>query len=167
MTSSGVFPPGGFGNHSATVRVYLPNPPPVNPFNYPEKIRPLSVADQHVIVTESGNHWRKIFVILAKLGLKFRDEGDDWRAYRASRLLSADGEMAVLFSPPNENFGGVHIVAGKACAELLGVADNVVWLDRYFAVDKVARLIVCPYLDYRQLSDARLDRLLELVASLR
>jgi len=40
------------------------------------------------------------------------------------------------------------------------------WLDDEFAINKEARVIVCPYFDYRQLSNIKIVRLAQLMKSL-
>lgn len=38
------------------------------------------------------------------------------------------------------------------------------WLDHEFAINAASRVIVCPYFDYRQLSNLKIDRLAALSA---
>jgi hypothetical protein len=40
---------------------------------------------------------------------------------------------------------------------------NLQWLDADFAVDPEHGIIVCPYFDYRQLSNSKIDRLVDLI----
>jgi hypothetical protein len=44
--------------------------------------------------------------------------------------------------------------------------NTLVWLDEEFAIDKVSNLVICPYLDYRQLSNIKITRLVELLTEL-
>lgn len=65
-----------------------------------------------------------------------------------------------------------HIIMGRTYAKsILSDADNVkglnlTWLDAEFAIDHKHRTVVCPYFDYRQLSNLKIIRLVELLMSL-
>jgi hypothetical protein len=65
----------------------------------------------------------------------------------------------------------VHIICGKGHAKALinsgKLVDNLVWLDDEFAIDRENKLIVCPYFDYRQLSNIKIERLAYLLQSLK
>jgi hypothetical protein len=58
----------------------------------------------------------------------------------------------------------IHVIAGKTYAAQLDLPP-LIWLDNYFAVNKEFRIIVAPYPDYRQLSNARIEYLLGLMRS--
>lgn len=86
-----------------------------------------------------------------------------WQAYRDTQLLQAGCNEALLFSPPSfVHRDRIHIIAGKTYAGELGI-ESLEWLDTRFAVSESQRLIVSPYLDYRQLSNERITRLVELI----
>lgn len=89
-----------------------------------------------------------------------------WQHYRDNCFLQHHSAEALLFSPPDFSQPNViHVVAGKAYANELDLPP-LHWLDHHFAINKASRLIVCPYLDYRQLSNERITRLVELIKSL-
>ena len=44
--------------------------------------------------------------------------------------------------------------------------NDLFWLNEHFAISEQHKLIVCPYLDYRQLSNARIEQLIGLVQQL-
>lgn len=69
-----------------------------------------------------------------------------------------------MFSAPQfeSDKNAIHIIAGKTYAAQLALPP-LVWLDAYFAVNKEQRVIVAPYPDYRQLSNERIARLLEMM----
>nr|WP_205967695.1 hypothetical protein [Paraglaciecola sp. 20A4] len=113
----------------------------------------------------------------------------NWQTYRDNFLLQAESQTSLLFTPPifrNQldlpNEGQLvanatyHIIMGRTYAKSLlsnsgpksGTAAhiNLVWLDNEFAYDTAYRLVVCPYFDYRQLSNAKIIRLIEILMSL-
>jgi hypothetical protein len=59
---------------------------------------------------------------------------------------------------------------GKTYAKSLlssGALDlELIWLNNEFAINHSQRLIVCPYFDYRQLSNVKIERLAELIKEL-
>jgi hypothetical protein len=92
---------------------------------------------------------------------------DTWQSYRDLELFQPYSQEALLFSPPQFNSGsnGFHIIAGKTYAACLNLPP-LAWLDSYFAINREFRLIVAPYPDYRQLSNERIARLIELMKDL-
>jgi len=129
------------------------------------------------IVANTSNHWRKLFNVYAKFLFDYYQQTnrniiadttfpENWQAYRDHVLFQASSQEALLFSAPYfDATECIHIIAGKTYAASLNLPP-LVWLDNYFAINTSARLIVSPYPDYRQLSNERIARLVELVASL-
>jgi len=154
----------GLGSESFTVAIYMPNRPPLDQYQHIGGLTPLVHGEIAEIARLTGNHWRKIFNVYAKLAFKLCAEGyGSWQQLRDDSLLQPGSNYALLFSAPSFAENTIHIIAGKQHAHTLGVTESVVWVDRYFAVNRAKRLIVSPYLDYRQLSDARIDVLAALV----
>lgn len=119
---------------------------------------------------------------------------DRWQDYRDACLLRSDSGTALLFSEPcfsePTSSGSVlsgagsvlkepgegaetqplHIIMGRGYGKVLACQAeapfSLEWLNDAFAIDRHRRVIVCPYFDYRQLSDARIDTLVGLVKSL-
>ncbi|WP_338589694.1 hypothetical protein VXM60_15985 [Shewanella khirikhana] len=119
---------------------------------------------------------------------------DRWQDYRDACLLRSDSGTALLFSEPcfsePTSSGSVlseagsalkvpgeraetqplHIIMGRGYGKALACKAeapfSLEWLNDAFAIDRHRRVIVCPYFDYRQLSDARIDTLVGLVKSL-
>lgn len=64
----------------------------------------------------------------------------------------------------------VHIICGRTFAKALiekGVLNTeLTWLDAEFAIDLRQRVIVCPYFDYRQLSNNKIERLSVMLSNL-
>ena len=82
-----------------------------------------------------------------------------------------NSKTALLFSAPiinGINKNQLHIIAGRTHAKNLlqqgKLNAQFNWLDDEFAIDTTNNIIVCPYFDYRQLSNIKIARLSELVA---
>lgn len=153
----------GFGDERFTLAIYIANRPAVDVYSNLDHLRPLGCGEIQHIVSHTGNHWRKVFNVYAKFicQLKAARGGSTacWQDYRDCRLLQAGSGEALLFSPPQfERSDTLHIVAGKTYAAQLSLPP-VEWLDSSFAINRKQRLIVSPYLDYRQLSNERIHLL--------
>tara|TARA_R110002012_G_scaffold139686_2_gene297123 strand:+ start:151 stop:765 length:615 start_codon:yes stop_codon:yes gene_type:complete len=107
-----------------------------------------------------------------------------WQAYRDTVLLQQDSQTALLFSPPSPQqdlpyngngwadgastskiHNAYHIIMGRTYAKSLVETTglNLTWHGEEFAIDQSARTAVCPYFDYRQLSNIKIIRLVELL----
>jgi len=65
----------------------------------------------------------------------------------------------------------LHIICGKTYAKQLissgELETQLTWLDDEFAIDRANMLVVCPYFDYRQLSNSKIERLAALLLELK
>ena len=168
----------GLGNPSGNVRVYIANRPPSNKYQQLHTCEYLVPGEVKRVADETGNHWRKIFNVFAKLLFKLNSQGlSDWRDLRDQQLLQPGCDHCLLFSMPNRVAEvkqypgkGIGLVMGKGYANELiqqgRLPSDIEWLDDHFAVHRQHRMIVCPYFDYRQLSDVRIDRLVSLLQQL-
>jgi len=103
------------------------------------------------LVAANSNHWRKIVTLLAKIG---SPEADDWRRFRDEDLFR---HTALCFVPKQMDTASCHWIGGKDNLQRFGdlrhsaqpLAD---WPD--IAIDPNMRLLLTPYPDYRQLSNA-------------
>ena len=132
-------------------------------------ITAMTVGEIADIASETGNHWRKVFNVYAKLMFELAPEQFfNWQALRDEQLLQGN-QHCLLFSAPkittfDEN--KIHIVLGKGYAEMLGLVNQCTWLSNDFAINKEQRLIICPYFDYRQLSNIKIKQLCRLIQQL-
>ena len=165
----------GFGSYDFRLAIYIANRPELDSYPDQTTLIPLNPGEIDYIGKNTSNHWRKVFNVSAKFLFQLYSEHDQkqvegfdtWQDYRDQTLFQAQCQETLLFSAPQfTDRDVIHIVAGKNYAEQLGL-QNLIWLDKYFAVSSTERLIVCPYLDYRQLSNARIDTLISLVQKLR
>ena len=109
--------------------------------------------------SETGNHWRKIFNVMAKLVFELDTQGfQRWQGLRDQSLLQAESPFALecLNHYQQANSG-------------LNDGYSLEWQNQYFATGQlhmagsVQSLIVCAYIDYRQLSNARIHSLVALI----
>lgn len=173
----------GLGDPAALLRVYVAKAPPMAEFAALERCVALLPGQIDQIYQHCGNGWRKVFNVYAKLvwALPAPWQPDlrgaqSWQQWRDHSLLQAGSATALLFgqtgfAASDRGIDKIHIIAGRQHArDLLAQGllpdtwtGGLVWLDDEFAVAKRVRLVVCPYLDYRQLSDVKIMRLVQLV----
>ena len=173
------FNPVGFGDKDFNIAVYIANKPNMVEYQNLVEVLPLVSGEIDLINQACGNGWRKVFNVYAKFLFAldkpifgFRVKQDSWQAYRDKQLLQNQQKVALLFSPPllKPNKKQLHIISGKGHAKNLikqgKLADNLAWLDDEFAIDKGHNLVVCPYFDYRQLSNSKIVRLIAIINTL-
>lgn len=160
----------GLGSQISSINFYIANRPPIDDYPVMNELRGLATGELAHIVKHTSNHWRKVFNVYAKLLFDWyqlqgrNDLPDTWQSYRDLELFQSHSQEALLFSAPqlNKNNKTIYVIAGKTYAVHLDLPP-LVWLDPYFAINKEFRLIVAPYPDYRQLSNERIARLIELM----
>jgi len=163
-------PPIGFGSKESCLNFYIANRPPIDDYPAMNKLHSLATGELAHIVKHTSNHWRKAFNVYAKLLFDWyqlqgrKDLPATWQTYRDLELFQPHSKEALLFSAPQfkKDNPTIHIIAGKTYAAHLNLPP-LVWLDSYFAINKELHLIVAPYPDYRQLSNERIARLIELM----
>jgi len=170
----------GLGCTNFTIAVYIGNIP--NMFEYQQltQLSPLTSNEIAAINNACGNGWRKVFNVYAKLlyaldnnDFNYSQSASSWQKYRDSFLLQPRSQTALLFSAPqlSKKTESVHIISGKTYAKHLLTTEqihaNFIWLDEEFAIDKTQNLIVCPYFDYRQLSNVKIEKLAYLLSELK
>lgn len=157
----------GWGSNEFDLAFYVANRPNFGPYPEQSTFYPLMPGELDTILANTNNHWKKLFNVLAKVMQAYDPQrAPVWQDYRDQGLLRAEGREALLFSEPEFNLSRsqvIHIVAGKTYAKTLANIGPLVWLDTHFAVNQSKRVIVTPYLDYRQLSNERIQRLVEII----
>ncbi|GGF77493.1 DUF6942 family protein [Alteromonas lipolytica] len=161
------------GDEQARIRVYIGNRPDTVIEHVRPGVSPLLPQDIYRIGQACGNGWRKVFNVYAKLvfalpeSLGLRGDNTSWQAFRDNRLLQAGSGTALWFGVPGEFTPDVlHIVTGKTYANSLTFASSFHWETPEFALDLKRNLVVCPYFDYRQLSNSKILFLIELLNQL-
>lgn len=174
----------GFGTDDYQIAVYIANRPPIYEYQQLDQLTALTTGEITNIGQQCGNGWRKVFNVYAKLlyaldkeQFNFATFAPTWQQYRDDFLLQTHSKTSLLFSAPqlksikqNANQKAVHIIMGKTHAKSLlstGELDvELIWLNNEFAINRSQRVIVCPYFDYRQLSNIKIEWLAELIKGL-
>lgn len=155
------------GPAAATYAFYLPNPPLVPEDWHWEQDN--AIAE---LIALNGNHWRKIFTIMAKICA----HGEDWRHYRNNLLLKKH-QMLLIGADSLSPHASFHLVCGQAAATSFGIAvDSNIATDAQQTALQLLHasqgklqdvttimqgqypyanhVLLTPYLDYRQYSNA-------------
>ncbi|MDN2663924.1 DUF6942 family protein [Psychromonas sp. 14N.309.X.WAT.B.A12] len=177
----------GLGDADFTFAVYIQNQPNMPQWQALSRVTPLQSTDVDSIGKVCGNGWRKVFNVYAKLlyalnpeHFKFSLSAPTWQSYRDQYLLQEGSQTALLFNASSlvidNDYDGkrrsqtVHIICGRTYAKQLikteQLKDPLLWLDEEFAINVSQRVIVCPYFDYRQLSNIKIQRLSTLLSGL-
>ncbi|ETI57947.1 DUF6942 family protein [Marinomonas profundimaris] len=133
----------------------LPNVPVL-----PDNIdRPLTIKPNvSQLIELNGNHWRKIFTIMAKLVVV----GDcDWRTCRDEKLFDSVG---VAFSLDQvDGYKGVLFIVGNTFREVMPISDRANEVGSKCLAHVAYPVIWCPYLDYRQFPNILIETLREYI----
>ena len=165
----------GLGDANAWLTVYIANRPAFVFSCQGGGVYPMQAGEIAAVGQACGNGWRKVFNVYAKLvyalahpRLKHADTSS-WQQWRDRHLLQSQSDTALLFTPyqsATASSQGIHLIMGRTYARSLSLPAGLTWLDDEFAIDWGHRLIVCPYFDYRQLSDIKIIRLVALIHQL-
>lgn len=160
--------PVGLGSTEHAIGIYIGNRPNYPSINELQSLRLAKGAEVEHIIAQTGNHWRKVFSICAKIGFSlWPEEAARWQDYRDQILFRRGGQLALLFSaPPLGNSQNVKLVLGKQYAEQCVTNALCTETLNGFLVNPQQKLIQTPYFDYRQLSNQRLEELLATINAL-
>ncbi len=168
----------GFGDEAFKVAVYIEKRPPMPAWQQLDHLHVMQTGQINEINQACGNGWRKVFNVYGKVLFALPSEyydfakcAPDWQTFRDEQLLQAHSQTALLFSPPLlDKLKQLHIIVGRTYAKKLIndglLSSQLTWLDDEFAISKSDKVIVCPYFDYRQLSNIKIARLSQLVADI-
>jgi hypothetical protein len=153
----------------------------------------MQVGEIKMIADLTGNHWRKIFNVYAKIVFELRNPSyKSWQEFRDNALLQRNCNENLLFNLPiqiilknllpeniapenlppentthkNISQNNISIIMGKTYATKLGLSQECHWLSTDFAINPDKKLLICPYFDYRQLSNIKITKLCQLIKSL-
>jgi hypothetical protein len=180
------------GDPNACFKVYIGNRPDflfANEDRYTKGAIPLEKNEIYACGQACGNGWRKVFNVYAKVvyatGISalmvpapYKNDKcppASWQAYRDTVLLQKNSNTALVFSPINndtlsagnpdnaEKETSLHLIMGKTYANSVDLPSDFTWVNHEFAVSKRHKVIVCPYFDYRQLSNIKIVFLVDLI----
>ncbi len=137
------------GAPGARLALYLPNRPiaPAPDFS-------LKTPDVPGLIRHNGNHWRKIFSILAKL---CAPSCQRWQDYRDLELLQQ--HEVICFGNALLHGAQWHLVAGKASWQRLGLDPlDFESLDDEGRVLISGNMLLTPYPDYRQFPNRTVEQ---------
>ncbi|WP_078083791.1 DUF6942 family protein [Microbulbifer mangrovi] len=110
----------------------------------------VATPDAGRLMENNSNHWRKIVTLLAKIA----SPQEEWRSFRDGELFES---AALCFSPRLRNVRGWHWIGGKENLHRFSIeglnAKPLIGAPEV-ALDVEKRLLLTPYPDYRQLSNA-------------
>ncbi|WP_417762653.1 DUF6942 family protein [Shewanella sp.] len=135
------------GNPHASNCVYLPHIPVV-----PNKWHWQQQDAMQQLLTANSNHWRKIWVISAKI----LDDTSDWRQFLQTCLL----QQCCFYcdEPTLHSTAKLHFYSGQAIAEQMSGKSLVNNLKQRLAQDDSGHWHL-PYFDYRQFPNALIESL--------
>ncbi|MFT5758432.1 MAG: hypothetical protein ACI9LM_003174 [Alteromonadaceae bacterium] len=157
----------GLGCDKAAICVYIENIPPLEQYQSLHEVISLKEYDIYNIGQQTGNHWRKIFNVYAKLIFEIDTyQHSSWQNLRDKELLQSHSNESLFFSPPRFDTLSstqIHIIMGRTYAKKLNLDTQCFWLSKDFAINEDKRLIISPYFDYRQLSNLKITQLANLI----
>ncbi|WP_299008485.1 hypothetical protein [uncultured Shewanella sp.] len=132
------------GYKDAQYAFYLPNSPLL-----PQNWHHTQTDAIESIIQLNGNHWRKIFTIMAKITC----QNHDWKTYRDQFLLKKNEQIHInadILSPTAQ----IHIISGQSAAEQLNLNLKGFQHINSQTPQKPLKVfqsqLLVPYLDYRQ-----------------
>lgn len=156
----------GIGVQLPRVVLHIANRPPLVDFEH-EINRSLQQAEAADIIKATGNHWRKVFSILAKISFALFDtQCKTWQEYRDTKLLTENGFEYVCFSPLADTRSQLDLTNQTSVSILCGFSYAETQLDfsslvSHQSVEKLKwsehqQCLVTPYFDWRQLNNEML-----------
>ena len=111
----------GLGGEAPQVSVYIANRPPLPDYENLAEYRSMLPGEIAFIASETGNHWRKVFNVFAKLAFLLDSQGyETWQKLRDQSLLQSGSSYGLFFSPPPLNMPSIKSQSeGQSCVHLV------------------------------------------------
>ena len=146
----------GFGKESAKVILYIDKRPDLEFCEDLSNLEPLQSSELDLIKA-TGNHWRKILNIFAKIAFAMNPkECETWQTYRDDKLLTKQGDEALIFKNSLVYSEAIHLICGKSFFHEFDLEKNE--FRAFNEAGKISfkgRVYRVPYLDYRQFPNNR------------
>lgn len=158
----------GIGNSHPSWVLHMANRPELEAFQH-EVFRQLKQGEAADVISQTSNHWRKVFSIMAKISFALFDTGcDTWQQYRDTKLLTEQGYEAIYWQPYSaQTATELSLICGFTYAEtqteLARLLPHIEQPKLLMAESK--DLIVTPYFDWRQLNNETLSHLVKVMKS--
>lgn len=153
----------GFGSKQADLVVYLPNRPQIDEFINLDSFRALRSGEVQEIISQCGNHWRKIFSIYAKIAFAIDPKDySTWQQYRDTVLLTDHGAEAVIFGCEIVPFSEktFHFIAGRAHFDAFSLKrEEFKEIGNDGKIFVKNRIFQIPYFDYRQFPNKLVEKI--------
>ena len=161
------------GESNASICVYIGNRPNFDFEIHDYDSHLLSQGEIQAVGKACGNGWRKVFNVYAKwlyacpeMLYPQAQQFSNWQQFRDQLLLQKDSSTALIFEPPTfSDNKKLHLIMGRTYAKTLVLPSTLVWINEEFGLDIANNLVICPYFDYRQLSDRKIAFLIHLIKS--
>jgi len=169
----------GVGSRSPRIVLHIANRPPVDGFE-DDIDRALQISEAADIIKQTGNHWRKVFSILAKISFALFDTGcKTWQEYRDTKLLTEQGFEYLCFSELKQTAlttsaqqelseeRSVSLVCGFSYAQTQLDFSSLISHQNFEKLkwSELHYCLVTPYFDWRQLNNEMLAVVVKILAS--
>lgn len=172
----------GFGviKQSPRLVLHIANRPPLDDFQH-DISRQLKLGEAASIIQQTGNHWRKVFSILAKMSFALFDtQCKTWQEYRDTKLLTEQGFEFIAFSSltltteqltesiinlGSEPISYVSLVCGLSYAQSQLDFLPLISHQKFEKLkwSETQKCLVTPYFDWRQLNNDMLDVVISII----
>ncbi|GIU53606.1 MULTISPECIES: DUF6942 family protein [Shewanella] len=133
-------------------------------------------VDIEKVIELNGNHWRKIFTIMAKITVS-DDKPESWRNHR-NQVLSVNGSgLKTILHIKSEKLcsnAKIHIICGQQAFDDLSRIEPLAHLNDNQTVTVLGdkqkimahkQILIAPYLDYRQFPNQLISELRQYIKS--
>lgn len=141
---------------------YLPNRPDYPGFKSKNLISNTKKNTVTNIISKTGNHWRKIFSIMAKISWGLNHSGQStWQGYRDHLLLSCSKQNLVFENKLLKRKNDIHVITGLQHFECFDLnMSDFTKLDEDGKILIWGNIYLTPYMDYRQFPNQLIEELI-------
>lgn len=165
----------GVGSSAPRIVLHIANRPPLDGFEH-DINRPFQLTEAADIIQKTGNHWRKVFSILAKISFALFDtQCKTWQEYRDTKLLTEDGFEYICFSELKDTRSQLDLTKHTSVSITCGFNYAQTQLDTSSLVShhnfeklkwsEQHHCLVTPYFDWRQLNNEMLSIAINIIKS--
>ena len=140
------------------ITLYLPNKPDLLEYTSKRGLSALKSGEVQSIISQTGNHWRKIFSIYAKISFGLNNQvAKTWQEFRDDILLTSKSNTKISFASKISK-ADIHIISGMACVEKFNLdMKHFKKLDTEGKILYHKNIYLTPYFDYRQFPNTLIE----------